>query len=164
MVTRNADRIPQVAEHMYGGAGSISKNIIQPPEMMYGKNRMFMHGTLEKGSEIGWHVHTGDGEVYYILSGEGEVVNNNASTTLAVAMGFAVAVVIGIICMFLGYLGNTGFSIEIPYSIMDQPIGKIEFTTAYMYYAVTALVCVFFVAAVLRYSIGLKKAYNKIAK
>lgn len=101
---------------------------------------------------------------YFNLSGEGEVVNNNASTTLAVAMGFAVAVVIGIICMFLGYLGNTGFSIEIPYSIMDQPIGKIEFTTAYMYYAVTALVCVFFVAAVLRYSIGLKKAYNKIAR
>lgn len=101
---------------------------------------------------------------YFNLSGEGEVVNNNASTTLAVAMGFAVAVVIGIICMFLGYLGNTGFSIEIPYAIMDQPIGKIEFTTAYMYYAVTALVCVFFVAAVLRYSIGLKKAYNKIAK
>lgn len=101
---------------------------------------------------------------YFNLSGEGEVVNNNASTTLAVAMGFAVAVVIGIICMFLGYLGNTGFSIEIPYAIMDQPIGKIEFTTAYMYYAVTALVCVFFVVAVLRYSIGLKKAYNKIAK
>lgn len=101
---------------------------------------------------------------YFNLSGEGEVANNNASTTLAVAMGFAVAVVIGIICMFLGYLGNTGFSIEIPYAIMDQPIGKIEFTTAYMYYAVTALVCVFFVAAVLRYSIGLKKAYNKIAK
>lgn len=101
---------------------------------------------------------------YFNLSGEGEVVNNNASTTLAVAMGFAVAVVIGIVCMFLGYLGNTGFSIEIPYAIMDQPIGKIEFTTAYMYYAVTALVCVFFVAAVLRYSIGLKKAYNKIAK
>lgn len=101
---------------------------------------------------------------YFNLSGEGEVVNNNASTTLAVAMGFAVAVVIGIICMFLGYLGNTGFSIEIPYAIMNQPIGKIEFTTAYMYYAVTALVCVFFVAAVLRYSIGLKKAYNKIAK
>ena len=101
---------------------------------------------------------------YFNLSGEGEVVNNNASTTLAVAMGFAVAVVIGILCMFLGYLGNTGFSIEIPYAIMDQPIGKIEFTTAYMYYAVTALVCVFFVAAVLRYSIGLKKAYNKIAK
>ena len=101
---------------------------------------------------------------YFNLSGEGEVVNNNASTTLAVAMGFAVAVVIGIICMFLGYLGNTGCSIESPYALMDQPIGKIEFTTAYMYYAVTALVCVFFVAAVLRYSIGLKKAYNKIAK
>ena len=101
---------------------------------------------------------------YFNLSGEGEVVNNNASTTLAVAMGFAVAVVIGIICMFLGYLGNTGFSIEIPYVIMNQPIGKIEFTTAYMYYAVTALVCVFFVASVLRYSIRLKKAYNKIAK
>ena len=101
---------------------------------------------------------------YFNLSGEGEVVNNNASTTLAVAMGFAVAVVIGIICMFLGYLGNTGFSIEIPYAIMDQAIGTIEFTTAYRHYAVTALVCVFFVAAVLRYSIGLKKAYNKIAK
>lgn len=82
MVTRNADRIPQVAEHMYGGAGSISKNIIQPPKMMYGKNRMFMHGTLEKGSEIGWHVHTGDGEVYYILSGEGEFNDNGAVTTV----------------------------------------------------------------------------------
>ena len=83
MVTRNADRHPTVAEHMYGGAGSITKNIIAEPELMYNKNRVFMHGTLEKGSEIGWHVHTGDGEVYYILSGEGEFNDNGTMTTVS---------------------------------------------------------------------------------
>ena len=101
---------------------------------------------------------------YFNLSGEGEVVNNNASTTLAVGMGFAVAVVVGIICMFLGYLGNTGFSIELPYTDANYEPMKLAFTTDIMYYVVTAMVVIFFVGAVLGYTIGLKKAYNKIAK
>ena len=101
---------------------------------------------------------------YFNLSGEGEVVNNNASTTLAVAMGFAVAVVTGIVCMFLGYLGNTGFTIDIPLTIMNREVGQIAFVPEYMYYAVTVMVAIFFIAAVLGYTIGLKKAYNKIAR
>lgn len=43
---------------------------------MYGKNRLFNHGYLKKGDEVGWHVHNGDGEIYYILAGEGDFNDN----------------------------------------------------------------------------------------
>ena len=96
---------------------------------------------------------------YFNLSGEGEVVNNNASTTMSVAMGFAVALSIGIVCMFLSYLG----SMATPISFL---IGTFELVLDmnFMYIVVSALTGIFFLTAVLTYTIGLKKAYNKIAK
>ena len=96
---------------------------------------------------------------YFNLSGEGEVVNNNASTTMSVAMGFAVALSIGIVCMFLSYLG----SMTTPISFL---IGTFELVLDmnFMYIVVSALTGIFFLTAVLTYTIGLKKAYNKIAK
>lgn len=39
---------------------------------MYGKGRVCAIMALEPGHEVGRHRHTGDGEVYYILSGVGK--------------------------------------------------------------------------------------------
>lgn len=32
--------------------------------------------------EVGWHIHKGDGEVYYILKGEGEYNDNGTLVTV----------------------------------------------------------------------------------
>ena len=82
MVTRKADREVIKKEHVFGGEGYITNVIIEPSEVMYGKNRLFNHGYLEKGCEVGWHIHKGDGEVYYILSGEGEFNDNGTVVTV----------------------------------------------------------------------------------
>lgn len=36
----------------------------------------FALAELEPGAEVGFHVHTGEGEMYYVLSGEGEYNDN----------------------------------------------------------------------------------------
>ena len=43
---------------------------------------MFSVVTLEPGSELGWHVHKGDGEFYHIISGEGEYSDNGSIVTM----------------------------------------------------------------------------------
>lgn len=38
---------------------------------LFGKGSMFAHVRLEKDATVEWHIHTGEVEYYYILSGEG---------------------------------------------------------------------------------------------
>lgn len=62
---------------MFGGDGEPELHyILHGAEEMYGKGRVFSHLHLEPGAEIGWHVHHGDGETYYILKGQGEYSDN----------------------------------------------------------------------------------------
>lgn len=83
MIKRDSEHRIDVAEHMFGEEGSISfKRIIEKPEELYGKGRVFSVVTLNKGCGIGWHVHNGDGEYYYILSGEAEYKDNGKTVTL----------------------------------------------------------------------------------
>ena len=83
MVTKRADREVIVREHMFNGEGSVENRVIATQDTLYGKNRLFNLCTLEKGSEVGWHVHKGDGEIYYILSGEGEYSDNGTVVTVS---------------------------------------------------------------------------------
>ena len=82
MVTRYEDRPLQRTEGFKGGAGYIINRVILPADGMYGKGRLFNAGRLEKGCEIGWHVHEGDGETFLILSGEGEFNDNGTVKTV----------------------------------------------------------------------------------
>lgn len=88
---------------------------------------------------------------YFNLSGEGEVVNNNASTTMAVALGFVVAITESVLCMLLSWSAYS-----------DANGGDADLTTMYTVCSVTALV--FLVGSILVYSINLNKNYNRIAK
>ena len=68
---------------MFGEDGQvIFKRIIEAPEELYGKGRVFSVATLEKNCGLGWHVHKGDGEFYYVLKGEGEYSDNGNIVTL----------------------------------------------------------------------------------
>ena len=92
---------------------------------------------------------------YFNLSGEGEVVNNNASTTLSVVMGFVVAIVEGVLCMFLSYLANDGFIV---------PGTEFVITQELMYIVCTGFAVIFLICSIFNYCFKLKKVYDKIAR
>ena len=77
MVKRNSEHKLETSENVFGGSGAVHfKRIIETPEDLYGKGRVFSVVTLDPGSELGWHIHKGDGEFYCVISGEGEYSDN----------------------------------------------------------------------------------------
>lgn len=82
MITRNEERNYGRTDNLRGGEGYMLAKVILPMEKMDGKGRLFNHIRLEKNCEIGWHIHEGDAETYYILSGEGEYSDNGELKTV----------------------------------------------------------------------------------
>ena len=65
---------------MFDGAGMARMRLIlESNAEMYDKGRVFNHLYLDPGCEVGWHIHHGDGETYYILKGHGEWKRNLGS-------------------------------------------------------------------------------------
>ena len=61
----------------FNGGGEITaRDILNGAPEMSGKGRVFGHMTIYPGSAIGYHVHNGDSETYYILSGRGRYSDN----------------------------------------------------------------------------------------
>ena len=58
-------------------------NLERDPDELNGKGRLFSHTTILPGNGIGYHVHAGDSEIYYILHGQGEYSDNGVVTTVA---------------------------------------------------------------------------------
>jgi len=57
--------------------GGAEINAIIKDEEFFGKGRMFAHVRLGKGETVDWHIHTGEIEYYYIISGAGIFTNSN---------------------------------------------------------------------------------------
>ena len=69
-----------------GGVGEVEMHkLLNGAEEMYGKGRMFNRMVLAPGNTIGGHNHSGDNEIFYILSGCGEYSDNG--TTVPVGPG-----------------------------------------------------------------------------
>ena len=69
-----------------GGNGETEQHkICESVEELYGKGRLFNHMILAPGNSIGEHVHEGDNEIFYFLSGTGEY--NDNGTTVQVKPG-----------------------------------------------------------------------------
>ena len=82
MIRRSDERTLDVKQ-MFGGQGQAKMyRILEGADEMYGKGRIFNHLFLEPGCEIGWHIHHGDVETYYILKGHGEYSDNGTLVTL----------------------------------------------------------------------------------
>ena len=76
-VIRRRDEVAVEMKKMFGGAGEVEHHrLLLGAEEMYGKGRLFNHVVIRPGCELGWHVHHGDGETYYILRGRGEYSDN----------------------------------------------------------------------------------------
>ena len=80
---RRREDVPVMYKKMFNGEGEAEMHVIlNGADEMYNKGRVFNHVYLAPGAEIGWHVHKGDGETYYILSGKGEYSDNGNIITV----------------------------------------------------------------------------------
>ena len=85
MIRRSDEKTVDVRK-MFDGAGeAVMHRILNGADEMYGKGRVFSHLHLKPGCEVGWHVHRGDGETYYILRGRG--LYNDNGTEVEVCQG-----------------------------------------------------------------------------
>ena len=72
MIRRSDDKISIRKPSPFNGVGEITvRSLLNGPEEMENKGRVFGHTTVYPGSKIGLHTHKGDAETYYILSGSG---------------------------------------------------------------------------------------------
>jgi len=67
-------------EHFQGGEGFVHFDHILEAEEMHGMNRVYAKVTLQKGCSVGYHVHDGDGEDYYVLKGTATIDDNHERT------------------------------------------------------------------------------------
>ncbi|MGI6686732.1 MAG: cupin domain-containing protein [Bacillota bacterium] len=62
--------------HLKGGQGCVELHHILTKQEMLGSGRLFAISILPPGSTIGYHQHSGEFEVYYILKGKGQLILN----------------------------------------------------------------------------------------
>ncbi len=81
MVIRSKDMKIDEVEHMRDGEGTVVKMTIAPsqPDVHL---RLLGRFTIRKGCSIGRHVHCGETEYYYILSGQGIVTEDDGEKTV----------------------------------------------------------------------------------
>ena len=83
MVTKANDQKITVNEHMRDGKGSVKLRQLITPEQFCGHGRLFSVITLEPGCSIGWHVHTGESETFYIMQGTAKLNDNGVEKILS---------------------------------------------------------------------------------
>ena len=82
-MVRRADERSYVQRKAFDGDGEMrAYKILENDEELYSKGRLFNHCILKTGCEVGWHVHNGDGETYYILKGVGDYSDNGTPVKL----------------------------------------------------------------------------------
>lgn len=82
MVKRGTVMEREVRDRMRGGAGSVEILHVFRQEELGGAARLFARLRLLPGASIGHHVHDGENEVYYVLSGTGVIVEDGVATEL----------------------------------------------------------------------------------
>lgn len=71
MVTRKSERMKERKENMRGGEGVVE---LTPFSRELPHNaRLFSEIRVKPGSSIGYHVHEGETEIFYFISGQGRV-------------------------------------------------------------------------------------------
>ncbi len=82
---RKADECKkELREHMRDGNGTVEiTNFINDPKELCNKGRMFSRITLKSGCSIGFHVHEGDSEIFYILKGTAQYNDNGEVRTVS---------------------------------------------------------------------------------
>ena len=82
MIRRASECNFTVREQMKGGPGAVEQTECVFKNEMYDKARLFGKLTLKPGCGIGYHVHEGESELFYIISGTAEYNDNGTTVTL----------------------------------------------------------------------------------
>ncbi len=77
----------EIKENVLGGRGVIEYHHIHTPEQMDGHGLAFDKLVLKPLSILGYHVHTGDKDSYYIVSGRGVFVEDEGKKRTEVGPG-----------------------------------------------------------------------------
>ncbi len=83
MIRHSSEKVIEVHAHKFGGEGSIYvRNLLNGPQELYDKGRVFGHTTLQPGCSIGFHIHKGESETYYILNGQADYNDNGITVPI----------------------------------------------------------------------------------
>jgi mannose-6-phosphate isomerase-like protein (cupin superfamily) len=80
MIRRAHEMEKEVRERMRDGAGAVEILHVFRSRELKGKTRLFARLRLPAGSSIGFHRHEGEEEIFYIISGSGEVSEGGPSS------------------------------------------------------------------------------------
>jgi mannose-6-phosphate isomerase-like protein (cupin superfamily) len=73
MIRKSHEMEKEVRERMRDGVGTVEILHVFRSRELKGRTRLFARLRLPAGSSIGFHRHEGEEEIFYILSGTGEV-------------------------------------------------------------------------------------------
>lgn len=83
MVRTQSELVKTTKPAPFNGTGEICvRDLLNGPEEMYGKGRVFAHTTVYPGSAIGYHIHDNESETYYILKGTAKYNDNGRECIL----------------------------------------------------------------------------------
>ena len=68
-------------ENVFGGKGIVFFEYLLDEQQLNGMCRLYAKIRMKPGTSLGYHVHQGDSESYYILSGEGTYQNQNGEVS-----------------------------------------------------------------------------------
>ena len=84
MIRRNGEYRLEERVAMRGGSGTDRiEHLLEPAADLASAIRLYARLTLEPGVSIGIHAHTGEEEIFHILSGRGEFNDNGRTVPLA---------------------------------------------------------------------------------
>ena len=84
MIRKSEEKVVVRKPAPFNGTGEITvRDLLKGDAEMSHKGRVFGHTTVYPGSAIGYHIHTGDSETYYILSGTARYNDNGVITTVS---------------------------------------------------------------------------------
>lgn len=83
MIRRAKDCLVEHREHMRDGNGTVHITNFASIEELNSKGRLFSRITLNPGCSIGFHIHEGDSELFYVMKGEAEYNDNGTVCTVS---------------------------------------------------------------------------------
>ena len=83
MIKKKGSYAAQKNENMRGGDGVVVIEHLLTPDELYDKGRLYARIIVEPGCSIGEHVHDGEMESFYIVSGEAEILDNGELVTVS---------------------------------------------------------------------------------
>jgi quercetin dioxygenase-like cupin family protein len=82
MIRKSSDYKVEVIEGLKGGKGYVTVVNFFETEDFLGKGRLYGKSIIKPGNSIGYHLHTGDQEAYFILKGKALYNENGVDTVL----------------------------------------------------------------------------------